>query len=448
MKLSAYQRIVFGFIVVILVGTLLLSLPIAQIESSHATLLDHLFIATSMVCVTGLSTVAVASTYNFFGQFIGVCLMQIGGLGWLTIISLSVLWTKDKMALKDQFLLQEAINRQTTFKLKDFIKRLLQLTLFVESIAAIVLMFEFIPKYGIQGIWHSIFIAVSAFCNAGFDNFGASSLQLFITNPIVNFVVALLIIFGGLGFSVWYEIIDWLKLIITRNKRLFHRFRFSHHVRMVLQATFWLLLIGTIVTVICEYHNPNTLGPLSFFDKLVASFFQSATMRTAGFATVDYAQTLPTTNFVYILLMIIGGAPGGTAGGIKVTTLVVLVLLMKSIFKGHEQVEYQYRRLSMHIIKQALVILVFFMVVLLGGYFVLLITNPHLNPLSLWFESVSALATVGVSMGITSQLSLLGKLVIMLMMFIGRIGPITVLLSIGQQHSKEVKRVKTKILMG
>lgn len=448
MKLSAYQRIVLGFVIIIILGTILLSLPISQLSTSKATLLDHLFTVTSMVCVTGLSTLPVALTYNFFGQAICVVLMQIGGLGWLTIVSLSIIWAKEKLTLNEQYLLQNALNRQTSFKLSDFVKRLLFLTLCIEGVAACLLMIEFVPRYQLAGVWHSIFIAVSAFCNAGFDNVGASSLQQFINNPIINMVVSLLIIFGGLGFSVWHELIDYVSFYIRRKKKRLKKRLLSHYAVMVLTATGWLLLIGTLATLIFEYNNPNTLGTLSFLDKLMASFFQSVTMRTAGFATLAYDVTSPVTNFVYILLMIIGGAPGGTAGGVKVTTLVVLLLLMRSIFKNHEQVEYRYRRLSMQIIKQALVILVFFMCVLLIGYFLLLIVNPHLSPMALWFESVSALATVGVTMGITSQLSLLGKFIIIVMMFIGRIGPMTVLLSIGQKHTKEIKRVKTSILMG
>lgn len=448
MKLSAYQRIVLGFVIVILLGTFLLALPISQLPTSQATLLDHLFTTTSMVCVTGLSTMAVASTYNFFGQVICVILMQIGGLGWLTIVSVTIILAKDKMALKDQFLLQDALNRQTSFHFKPFLRRLLRLTVIVQGIAALLLMFDFVKRYGLlKGIWHSIFIAVSAFCNAGFDNIGDSSLQHFVTNPLINLVVALLIIFGGLGFSVWYELID---TIPYRFKKMYRqkKWRLSHHARMVLIATLWLIIAGTVLTFVLEYNNPHTLGKLSFGEKVLASFFQSVTMRTAGFATLDYSLTQPITNFVYVLLMIIGGAPGGTAGGIKVTTVGVLVLLVLSIFKGHEQVVYRYRRLSLHIIKQALIILVFFIGVLLIGYFFLLLTNTHLSSSALWFESVSALATAGVTMGITSQLSVIGKFIIIVMMFIGRIGPVTVLLSIGKQQTKEVKRVKTTILMG
>lgn len=442
MKLSTYQRIVIGFGTVIMIGAMLLSLPIFQLSTSKASFLDHLFTTTSMVCVTGLSTLPVAETYNFFGQIICVLLMQIGGLGWLTIMTLLLLMAKDRMALKDQFILQDALNRQSSFKFSLFIKRLLVLTVIIESLAACLLMVDFIPRYGmLQGIWHSIFIAVSAFCNAGFDNIGASSLQSFISNPIVNLIVSLLIIFGGLGFSVWHELVDLLKK--RTKKRLL-----SHHTRLVVITTILLLFFGTVTTLILEWNNPQTIGSLSFGDKLMASFFQSTTMRTAGFATIDYSKSYASTNFIYVLLMIIGGAPGGTAGGIKVTTIAIICLLIRSIFKGHEEVTYRWRSFSIQLIKQALVIIVFFMSVLLVGYFLLLINNPQLSPLALWFESVSALATVGVTMGITSQLSVIGKLIIMVMMFIGRIGPMTVLLSIGQQKSKEIKHIKTTILLG
>lgn len=442
MRLSTYQRIVIGFVMVIAIGSILLSLPIFQLSTTQASFLDHLFTTTSMVCVTGLSTLPVAETYNFFGQIICVLLMQIGGLGWLTIMTLLLLMAKDKMTLKDQFILQDVLNRQSSFRFSRFIKRLLTLTFLIEGIAACLLMFDFVPRYGIfKGVWHSIFIAVSAFCNAGFDNIGASSLQSFISNPLVNIVVSVLIIFGGLGFSVWHELIDLLK---NRSKKRL----LSHHTRLVVITTVLLLFFGTVMTLILEWNNPKTIGLFSFGDKIMASFFQSTTMRTAGFSTIDYGVSYPSTNFIYVLLMIVGGAPGGTAGGIKVTTLAIIFLLIRSIFKGHESVTYRWRQLSIQLIKQALVIIAFFMSVLLVGYFLLLVSNPQLSPLAVWFESVSALATVGVTMGITSQLSFLGKVIIMVMMFIGRIGPVTVLLSIGQQKVKEIKHIKTTILLG
>ncbi|MFS1663009.1 TrkH family potassium uptake protein [Streptococcus sp. zg-JUN1979] len=451
-RLSVTKRLSISFLIVILIGSLVLSLPIMHYANAPETsYLDHLFTAVSMVCVTGLSVFPVADVYNGFGQVISMILMQIGGLGLVTLISISYFILKRKLSVKGQDLLQSAITYNSADNLKSYLFTIYRVTLLLEGVCALLLAIDFIPRYGVaNGIFNSIFLAISAFCNAGFDNLGSSSLQDFKLNPLVNLVIAFLIISGGLGFMVWQDLYQASKHFLKSKPKRLKAFtkRLSNHTRIVLSATAFLLVTGTALTWLLEASNPETIEKLPFWGQGLVSFFQSVTMRTAGFSTIDYTTTEHSTGLIYILQMFIGGSPGGTAGGLKVTVLAVLFLLIKSEIRGQTQVTYRFKGIPRRVIRQTLSVLVFFFSVLIIGYLCLLEVEPQLDPFALFFEATSALATVGVSMNLTTQLSTAGQLVIIALMFIGRVGPITVIMALLQNQQKDITYAETDIILG
>lgn len=451
-SLTSTRRLTFSFLIVIFIGSLLLSLPITHYDNAPATTyLDHLFNVVSMVCVTGLSVVPVASVYNGLGQVIAMFLMQIGGLGLVTLIAVSTYLLQRRMNLSEQSLLQSALSYDNSNNLRYYLFSAYKITIAIESLIALVLMIDFIPRFGLgHGIFNAIFLAISAFCNAGFDNFGDASLKSFVLNPLINIAVAFLILSGGIGFAVWINLKQAFKRFIKDRPYRFSAFTrsLSNQTRLVLMTTGILLLLGTLLTWLIECRNPKTIGHYTIFQQLMVCFFQSVTMRTAGFATISYLDAHPATNILYMIQMIIGGAPGGTAGGVKVTTVAIAFLLFKSELAGQTEVTFRHRVIANKTIKQTLTVLIFFFTILITGYILLLQFEPHHDPLALLFEAISAMATVGVSMDLTPQLSQAGRFVIMALMFIGRVGPITVLLSLVQKKEKDIRYAQTNINVG
>ncbi|MGT2930248.1 TrkH family potassium uptake protein [Streptococcus dentasini] len=449
---SVAQRISLSFISTIVIGSLILSLPVMQYSSAQNTsYLDHLFNTVSMVCVTGLSVFPMGEVYNGIGQVVAMCLMQIGGLGLVSLIAFSYYSINRRMSLKQQELLQSSIGNNSSADLKRYLFRIYKITLTIESLTALILMTDFIPRFGwLHGIFNSLFLAVSAFCNAGFDNLGANSLLHYQLNWTVNLATAFAIISGGLGFRNWMAIIDMVKSWLSERPRQFRlaRRRLSVQTRLVLVTTSTILILGTILAWLLELNNPATIGNLSFFQQGLVSFFQTVTMRTAGFATIDYTQAGNSINFIFMLQMLIGGAPGGTAGGLKLIVTAITFLIFRAELSGQTQVSVYNRTLPIQLLKQTLTILVFFFVILMIGYVSLLELEPHISPFKLLFESCSALATVGVSMDVTSHLSTGGRWVIMALMFFGRVGPITVLLSLRQKNKQTINYAQTDLTLG
>ncbi|MBM7643613.1 TrkH family potassium uptake protein [Streptococcus loxodontisalivarius] len=451
-RLSITQKLTLSFLLVILVGSLLLSLPITHYANAPQThYLDHLFNVISMVCVTGLSVFAVGDVYNGLGQVISMALMQIGGLGLVTLLAISSFAIRRRMNLKESNLLQSALGKDDSYRLKDYLFNVYKITFGIEAIAALILMIDFVPRFGWgHGIFNSIFLAISAFCNAGFDNLGGNSLKSFVVNPLVNLTIAFLIFAGGLGFAVWMDLFRALKKYLTDKpirRRVFKK-SLSIQSKLVLTTTAIVLLAGTLMTWYTEAGNPDTIGRYNIFQQILISFFQTVTMRTAGFATISYTATDSSTNVLYMIQMIMGGAPGGTAGGVKLVVVALLFLLFKAELQGQDHVIYHNRIIASKTIKQTLTILIFFFTVLISAYIILLDLEPNLDPTALLFEAVSAIATVGVSMDLTAKLSVSGRVVIMILMFIGRVGPITVLLSLMQKKSKSVRYASTELTLG
>ena len=443
--LSPARRIFLSFAGVIFIGSLLLSLPFVQASGSQATYFDHLFTTVSMVCVTGLFTQPVATTYNVWGQLICMLLIQIGGLGLMTFIGVFYIQGKQKLSLRSREIIQESFGYGETRSLRAFIGSIFLTTFLVEGLGAFLLSFRFIPEFGWgRGIFTSIFLAISAFCNAGFDNFGSSSLVNYQTDPLINLVIAGLIIMGGLGFMVWFDLATQL------GKKKKRRLRF--HTKLVLFLTAGILLFGTVSTLFTEWHNPGTIGNLSVPEKVLVSFFQTVSMRTAGFASIDYTQARPVTLFIYILQMFLGGAPGGTAGGLKITTFFVLLVFARSELLGLPHTNVAQRTIEARTVQKSFSVFIIFLMTFLLGLVLLGITaegTPRF--IYLMFETISALATVGVTANLTPELGKLALSIVMVLMFIGRIGPLTLLVSLAdyQPDKKDlIQYMKADISIG
>ena len=429
--LSPARRIFLSFALVILLGSLLLSLPFVQVESSRATYFDHLFTTVSMVCVTGLFTQPVAATYNIWGQLICMFLIQIGGLGLMTFIGVFYIQSKQKLSLRSRATIQDSFSYGETRSLRKFVYSIFLTTFLVEGLGALFLSFRFVPQLGWErGLFSAIFLAISAFCNAGFDNFGSTSLIAFQTDPLVNLVIAGLIITGGLGFMVWFD----LATHIGKKKKG----RLHFHTKLVLLLTVGLLAFGTVSSLALEWNNAGTIGNLPVADKVLVSFFQTVSMRTAGFGTIDYSMARPVTLLIYILQMFLGGAPGGTAGGLKITTFFVLLVFARSELLGLPHANVARRTIAPRTVQKSFSVFIIFLMTFLLGLILLGITAKGNPPfIHLIFETISALGTVGVTANLTPDLGKLALSVIMVLMFIGRIGPLTLLVSLADYHPEK-----------
>lgn len=448
------KKITLSFMFVILVGSLLLSLPMSQSPTSEASYFDNLFNATSMVCVTGLFIVAVQDTYTIFGQVVALLLMQIGGLGLMSIVASVITGIGGSLSLRDRLAVQESINQSDSYNLRNYLSVIIRYTFLLECIGGILLSFRFVPLFGWKkGLFTSLFLSVSAFNNAGYDNLGNNSLITYVHDPLINLILAFLIIMGGIGFAVWYDVTHKTKKLIHKKGKKTLRVWFdslSLHTKLTLFVTFFLILIGTITFVFGEYTNTETIAPFSLSEKILTGFFQTTTLRTAGFSTIDYSLLRPFTLFWFILTMFIGGSPGGTAGGLKTTTFAMVTLLIYNGFTGQRNVNVGWHTIPAHLIRQAVIIFFSFITIFIIGTALLLAFNPHINPVYLIFETVSALATVGLSVNLTPTLGTESHVVIIILMFMGRIGPITLVESLRLQNekAKDITYVEENILIG
>ncbi|RBP46647.1 TrkH family potassium uptake protein [Garciella nitratireducens] len=430
LNLQPQQILVIGFLIIIFIGGFLLNLPISSKDGESIGLLNALFTATSAVCVTGLVVVDTATHWTIFGKVVIILLIQIGGLGFMTMTTLFFLIMKKKITIKERLILQESLNQNTLSGIVRFSKHILIFTFLTEGIGAVTLSFYFIPEFGItKGIGMSIFHSISAFCNAGFDLIGNfRSLTPFVGGCIINFTIMGLIVIGGLGFSVVLDMMEHKKL-----KRM------GTHSKLVLLITTILILLGAFTLYILERGNPATIKNLPLKSRVLACFFQSVSPRTAGFNTLDLSQLRISSKFLIIILMFIGGSPGSTAGGIKTTTIGVLMVTVVSVLQGKEDIEIFKRRVAFNVIRKALSIIMisFFLVVIIT---MLLSSTEEASFMEILFETVSAFGTVGLSLGITSSLSTIGKIIIMITMFIGRLGPLTIGYAIVKRQGKKGKR--------
>ncbi|MDM5249314.1 MULTISPECIES: TrkH family potassium uptake protein [unclassified Lysinibacillus] len=439
-KLNPPKILVLGFATIILIGTFLLTLPIATENGQGLSFLDALFTATSATCVTGLVVVDTGDTFSTFGELVILFLIQIGGLGFMTFATLVFLLLGKKISLKERLLLKEAFNNITMAGLVRLVRRILLFTAVIEFIGGLILSirFSFDMPVG-KAIYFGFFHSISNFNNAGFDLMGGfNGLTEYVDDPFIVLTICALITIGGLGFIVINELYEY-----RETKRL------SVHSKIVLTTTLILTVGSTILIFLFEYGNSKTLGPLSEWGKVLGSLYQAVTPRTAGSNTLPIADLTQSTLFLIILLMFIGAGSGSTAGGIKITTFALLVATMWSQIRGKEDVVLFRRRIVNETILKALTVTMCGMMIVILVTFVLSITEQGHNFMMYLFEATSAFGTVGLSMGLTPELSPGGRLVIILTMFAGRLGPLTIAFAIAKRRKSEAFRhPKGNIMIG
>ncbi|WP_202976406.1 TrkH family potassium uptake protein [Anaerophilus nitritogenes] len=442
LKLTPSQIIVLGFASVILIGAILLSLPIASVSGKSIGFINALFTSTSAVCVTGLVVVDTATYWTTFGKTIILLLIQVGGLGFMTMATFFALIIRRKITFRERLVIQEALNQFSTSGVVRLTQYVLMTTVIIEGIGAFFLSFRFIPRYGIgKGIGMSIFHAISAFCNAGFDIMGNfSSLTSFVDDGLINLTICGLIVFGGLGFAVIVEVLQ---------KRKFSKY--SLHTKLVLYITGILIVVGFFSVFLLEYNNEATLGGLNFKGKILGALFHGITPRTAGFNTLPTDQLSMATIFITMVLMFIGGSSVSTAGGVKTTTVGVIVWTIICIIKGKEDTEVFKRRIARDIVNRSLSIIGISMALIICVTMILSITDNNHSFIEIFFEVTSAFGTVGLSLGITPTLSTMGKILVIFTMFAGRVGPFTIALALARMQQKNKRLIKypeEKVIVG
>lgn len=444
LALSAPQMITFGFAGVILLGAVLLSLPISSQSGEATPFIDALFTATSATCVTGLTTLTTAEHWNLFGQSVILVMIEVGGLGWISLPVLFFFLSRKKIGLKTRIVLQESLNMDQMSGGVYLMRYIIKIAVAIQLIGMALLMVDFVPRFGwAKGTWFSLFHAISSFCNAGFDLFG-DSLVGFQKNPWVLSIVMLLIISGGLGFLVWSDLLNYRK-----------RRKFTLHSRIALTVTLGLLIFGTLGFTLTE-RNAALLAEGNVIERFFNTMFMAVTPRTAGYFSIDYFQMTHAGLILTIILMFIGGTSGSTAGGLKTTTFGVLLIQVKSIFKGRTRAEFAGRTLRNAVVSRALTLFFITLSLCIVATMILSVTEsiPNVHRLGLEyivFEVVSAFGTVGLTMGLTPDLTMIGKLVIICLMFIGRVGILTVVFSLitkGRQQEPSIKYPEESIMIG
>lgn len=440
-KLRPGQVLGLGFGAIILIGTLLLALPIATQAGTSIGLVNALFTATSAVCVTGLVVVDTGTYWTIFGKTIILLLIQIGGLGFMTMATAGAFIMGRRIGLRNRIIMQEALNQMSISGVVRLTRYVIATTFAIEGLGAILLSFRFIPEFGLRkGIAFSVFHSISAFCNAGFDIMGNyTSLTSYVSDPWVSIVIMSLILIGGIGFSV---IID-----VGRHRNYK---KLSLHTKLVLVTSGMLLLFGFVLFLAIEWNNPATLGDLSIPQKMLGATFQSVTPRTAGFNTIPIDQLETPSKLITMVLMFVGGSPGSTAGGVKTSTVGIIILTILMVIQGKDEIEFSYRRISKDTANKALAIFAIVLSMAFTIITLLTITEPNLAFIDISFEVFSALGTAGLSTGITSSLSVAGKLIIAMAMFFGRVGPLTMVVALTQRGKRKspIRYPEGKISVG
>jgi trk system potassium uptake protein len=439
-KLTPVRILAIGFAVVILIGSTLLSLPISSMNGKPTPFIDSLFTATSAVCVTGLAVLDTGTHWSYFGKTIVLLLIEIGGLGFMSFSTLIALILGKKITLRERLVMQEAINSFNLQGLVKMVRYILIFTFSVQTIGALILSTQFIPIYGFgKGIYYGTFHSVSAFCNAGFDLIGNfRSLTSFAENPVIILTIAALIIIGGLGFAVWADIYSYRGI-----KKL------SLHTKLVIFTTAALLIIGWVLMMLFEINNPTTLGPMSFKGKLINSLFASVTPRTAGFNSISTSDMTTPGRFLTIILMFIGGSSGSTAGGIKVTTFSIIMLTVIATIKGKEDTEIFKRRIANDIVRRSFAITALALILVVVVTMLLSISEPEASFEYIFYEATSAFGTVGLSLGLTTELSFIGKIILSFTMYCGRLGPLTLALALAKiKSNNKIRYPEDKVLVG
>lgn len=416
--MTVSRTICLGFLAVIAIGTVLLMLPFSTVDS-NVDFVTSLFTSTSAVCVTGLIVVDTGSYYTFWGELFIVILIQVGGLGYMTATTFLLMLLGLRFGLREKIAIQQSLDTPGISGMGSLIRSIIAFTLVFEIAGAIFMFPVFVEDYGIPyALWLAIFHSISAFNNAGFSLF-ANSLIDYATSIPINIIIPGLIIFGGIGYQVIMEWFLWLRDRLTRKQA---RVVFSLNVKIVTSTTLFLLIVGTITMLITEFQNPETLGGLALGEKIMIAWFQGVMPRTAGFNSIDYGQMTQAALFITIALMFIGASPGSTGGGIKTTTLRILFSSTKAVLQGKEEVLCYQRQIPFSLVLKAVGVVFGSVMTVVGATTLIALTDPEIGFIRILFESVSAFATVGLSTGITAALSILGKLVLIVTMYVGRVG--------------------------
>ncbi len=433
-SISTTHIILLSFLAVILVGTVLLTLPISSADGDATPFVDALFTATTSTCVTGLVVMPTVSSWSTFGHIVILILIQVGGLGVITIMSGIMILLHRKMGIGDRLLLQDAFNLNSLSGLVRFLKRVLLGTFVIEGIGALFYMTVFVPQFGAKGIWISVFTAISAFCNAGIDIMAQNSLCDFATNPVINLVTATLIILGGIGYIVWWDVVRVVRLAPTKRIKLFRDL--TLHSKIALAASLFFILAGAALILIFEFENPLTIKDYSLFDKIQVALFQSVTTRTAGFASIPQENLTNASAILCLLLMFIGGSPVGTAGGIKTVTFVILAASAFSSIRNREDTELFGRRITKEAVSKAVAVTCMSFLIMFTCT-VLLSAVADASALDIFYETVSATATVGLTRNLTPSLDTVGKLIVIVTMYLGRVGPISLALAFNKKKENQ-----------
>nr|MDD6335825.1 TrkH family potassium uptake protein [bacterium] len=442
-RISAVQKIVLGFLLVIALGTLLLALPVSGAGGQPLSVFDACFTSTSAVCVTGLSVIDCSARLSFFGQVVLLCLIQIGGLGFMTVAVLFFTMLRRRVSISERLVLQQALNADGLQGLIRLTRHVLLMTFIIELGGACLLAIRFIPVYGPKrGLFYSLFHAVSAFCNAGFDIIGARSLMDFSGDWLICLTIMALIVLGGIGFIVIQDILQSMR----------QRKRLALHTTVVLITSACLTVLGAVLIGIAEWNNPATLGSLACPERMLGCVFQSVTTRTAGFSTIDQAALTPASQLLSSLLMFIGASPASTGGGLKTTTLVALIVMVRSVIRNQRDVHLMHRRLAEGLGARALAIFSTMIAWTMAVTLLLCLICPagSITLGRVIYESISALCTVGLSCGVTAMVPPVGKAVLIITMFIGRVGMLTFMLALATPKNQpaSIRLPEDRILIG
>jgi trk system potassium uptake protein TrkH len=447
--MTVSRTICLGFLAVILAGTVLLSMPFSTTAAfSWNHILVGLFTATSAVCVTGHIIVDTATYFSTWGHIFIVALIQIGGLGYMTATTFLLLILGRKMGLRQKVAMQQALDRSELSGASVLLRSIIATTLIFELTGAFLLLIAFTPRYGLdRSLWLALFHSISAWNNAGFSLF-SDNLMGYQTSPLVNIVIPVLIIFGGIGYEVIFEMYLWLRERISRQP---HQIILSLNFKVAISTTIILLMAGTVAFLLVEARNNATLAPMSVSERVMAAWFQSVTSRTAGFNTIDVGKMTATGLFITIGLMFIGGSPGGTAGGIKTTTLRILTSCTKAILRGREEVYLYERQIPVPLVLKAVGVVVGSFAVVILMTILISFSDPDFAFIQILFEVVSAFGTVGLSTGITlvPEFSIFAKLVLVVTMYIGRVGVLLLMAAaIGDPKPSFVRYPEENLLVG
>lgn len=442
LKMRSSQIIAIGFFLIIIAGALLLSLPMSSRTGEATSFFDSLFTATSALCITGLAVYDTAQHWSVFGQIIILLLIQTGGIGFMTGATMISFMTGRKITLKERLIMVDTLNEDHIQGIVRLARHVLTVTALAEGIGTLLLSIRFVPSYGIHGLYMAVFTAVSSYCNAGFDIMGLqdgafASLSAYATDPLVNFTVMGLIIFGGLGFTVVANIYS------ARKKA-----DLSLQTKIVLMVTAALIVTGTLAVFVFEYKNPYTIGKFTLGEKLMASMFQAVTTRTAGFATFSQSAMTEPAKLVSILLMFVGGSPGSTAGGIKTVTLAVVVLSFFSVMRDKYETNINGRHIRKAIVLKAFAIVSLAAVLTVTAALVISAVD-NVAVIDCIYETVSAYSTVGLTADLTTELSGISRGILIVLMYLGRVGSLAVALSIPRsKRSVNIKYPDAKIIVG